>query len=203
VTTSSSCILARFPCGCGRSSIGESAHADRRCSPHHPRTAAVTTRRRSSNAEITSCMRTGGRCDVVGCGQWMGCSTPPLHHVSSEPFPPPPSEPPSTRLVFAQAHQHSDISLSPSPTNPHLPPIMLLEPGSQVEVWRKERIESKRARPLVVIGGGLARLEVGVDKVDAEVSRVTFLLLGVGAGEADGSALRTTCPNLTLFHWWP
>jgi len=37
---------------------------------------------------------------------------PPLHHVSSEPFPPPPSAPPSTRLAFAQAHQHSDISSS-------------------------------------------------------------------------------------------
>ena len=37
---------------------------------------------------------------------------PPLHHVSSEPFPPPPSAPPSTRLAFAQAHQHSEISSS-------------------------------------------------------------------------------------------
>ena len=45
--------------------------------------------------------------------------------------------------------------------------------------------------PLVVVGGGLTRLEVGVDEVDAEaearrVSRVTLLLLGVGAGEVDG-----------------
>ena len=45
-TSLSSCVLARFPCGCGRrSSIGVSAHcrrhADRRCSPHHPRIAAA------------------------------------------------------------------------------------------------------------------------------------------------------------------
>jgi hypothetical protein len=47
------------------------------------------------------------------------------HHVSSEPFPPPPSAPPSTRLSFATAHTRSDISSSepessdpPSPT-PH------------------------------------------------------------------------------------
>ncbi|KAH9000927.1 Dcp1-like decapping family-domain-containing protein [Lactarius hatsudake] len=52
--------------------------------------------------------------------------TPPfLHHVSSEPFPPPPSAPPSTRLSFATAHSRSDVSSSepessdpPSPT-PH------------------------------------------------------------------------------------
>lgn len=52
--------------------------------------------------------------------------TPPFpHHVSSEPFPPPPSAPPSTRLSFATAHSRSDISSSepessdpPSPT-PH------------------------------------------------------------------------------------
>ncbi|KAI0263109.1 Dcp1-like decapping family-domain-containing protein [Gloeopeniophorella convolvens] len=47
------------------------------------------------------------------------------HHVSSEPFPPPPSAPPSTRLSFAQAHPRNDPSSSepessdpPSPT-PH------------------------------------------------------------------------------------
>jgi hypothetical protein len=54
-------------------------------------------------------------------------STPPFpHHVSSEPFPPPPSVPPSTRLAFATAHLHGDVSSSepdfssdpPSPT-PH------------------------------------------------------------------------------------
>jgi hypothetical protein len=52
--------------------------------------------------------------------------TPPFpHHVSSEPFPAPPSAPPSTRLAFATAHPHSDLSSSepessdpPSPT-PH------------------------------------------------------------------------------------
>ncbi|KAI9444146.1 Dcp1-like decapping family-domain-containing protein [Lactarius indigo] len=52
--------------------------------------------------------------------------TPPFpHHVSSEPFPPPPSAPPSTRLSFATAHTRSDVSSSepessdpPSPT-PH------------------------------------------------------------------------------------
>lgn len=52
--------------------------------------------------------------------------TPPFpHHVSSEPFPPPPSAPPSTRLSFATAHSRSDVSSSepessdpPSPT-PH------------------------------------------------------------------------------------
>ncbi|KAI9462791.1 Dcp1-like decapping family-domain-containing protein [Lactarius psammicola] len=50
--------------------------------------------------------------------------TPPFpHHVSSEPFPPPPSAPPSTRLSFATAHSRSDVSSSepessdpPSPT---------------------------------------------------------------------------------------
>ena len=49
---------------------------------------------------------------------------PPLpHHVSSKPFPPPPSAPPSTRLAFATAHLRTDISSSepessepPSPT---------------------------------------------------------------------------------------
>ena len=54
--------------------------------------------------------------------------TPPFpHHVSSEPFPAPPSAPPSTRLAFATAHAPSDISSSepessdpPSPTpTPH------------------------------------------------------------------------------------
>ena len=37
---------------------------------------------------------------------------PPAHHVSSEPFPPPPSVPPSTRLAFASAHPRSDFSSS-------------------------------------------------------------------------------------------
>src|SRR5712691_5984816 len=50
---------------------------------------------------------------------------PPLHHVSSVPFPPPPSAPPSTRLAFAQAHQHSDITSSEpessEPTSPTYP----------------------------------------------------------------------------------
>ena len=72
--------------------------------------------------------------------------TPPLpHHVSSEPFPPPPSAPPSTRLAFATAHLRSDISSSepeaseppsptchtaatlihsPQPTNSQLPQIL-------------------------------------------------------------------------------
>jgi hypothetical protein len=72
--------------------------------------------------------------------------TPPLpHHVSSEPFPPPPSAPPSTRLAFATAHPRSDISSSepepsespsptchsavtlihsPQPTNSQLPQIL-------------------------------------------------------------------------------
>jgi hypothetical protein len=71
---------------------------------------------------------------------------PPLpHHVSSEPFPPPPSAPPSTRLAFATAHLRSDISSSepessepesptchtaaqlihsPQPTNSQLPQIL-------------------------------------------------------------------------------
>ena len=52
--------------------------------------------------------------------------TPPFpHHVSSEPFPAPPSAPPSTRLSFATAYSRSDVSSSepessdpPSPT-PH------------------------------------------------------------------------------------
>jgi hypothetical protein len=49
--------------------------------------------------------------------------TPPLpHHVSSEPFPPPPSAPPSTRLAFATAHLRSDISSSePEPSEPPSP----------------------------------------------------------------------------------
>ena len=49
----------------------------------------------------------------------------PLHHVSSLPFPSPPSGPPSTHLAFSQPHQHSDISLRPSPPNPHLSSIVL------------------------------------------------------------------------------
>lgn len=76
----------------------------------------------------------------------MPAPTPPLpHHVSSEPFPPPPSAPPSTRLAFATAHLRSDISSSepepsespsptchtavtlihsPQPTNSQLPQIL-------------------------------------------------------------------------------
>ncbi|KAI0305213.1 Dcp1-like decapping family-domain-containing protein [Multifurca ochricompacta] len=54
----------------------------------------------------------------------MPAPTPPFpHHVSSEPFPPPPSAPPSTRLAFATVHPPSDLSSSepessepPSPT---------------------------------------------------------------------------------------
>ena len=48
---------------------------------------------------------------------------PPLpHHVSSEPFPPPPSAPPSTRLAFATAHLRSDISSSePESSEPESP----------------------------------------------------------------------------------
>jgi hypothetical protein len=42
--------------------------------------------------------------------------TPPSsHHVSSEPFPPPPSVPPSTRLAYASAHPHSDVSSEHDP----------------------------------------------------------------------------------------
>jgi len=61
----------------------------------------------------------------------------------------------------------------------------------------------------MVVGGGLTRLEVGVDEGDAEaeakrVSRVTLLLPGVGAGEADGMRVGgTTCPSPTQFNWWP
>ena len=49
--------------------------------------------------------------------------TPPLpHHVSSEPFPPPPSAPPSTRLAFATAHLRTDISSSePESSEPESP----------------------------------------------------------------------------------
>jgi len=53
------------------------------------------------------------------------------------------------------------------------------------------KIVPRRARPLVVIGDGLTRLEVGMDRADGgagvnRVPMVTFLLLGGGAGEADG-----------------
>ena len=62
--------------------------------------------------------------------------TPPLpHHVSSEPFPPPPSAPPSTRLAFATAHLRSDISSSepepsesPSPTCHTAPATLIHSP---------------------------------------------------------------------------
>jgi hypothetical protein len=49
--------------------------------------------------------------------------TPPFHHVSSEPFPPPPSAPPSMRLAYASAHPHSDVSseTDPQPDSPELP----------------------------------------------------------------------------------
>ena len=51
--------------------------------------------------------------------------TPPFpHHVSSEPFPlaPPPSAPPSTRLTFATAHLHGDVSSSePESPDPSIP----------------------------------------------------------------------------------
>jgi len=43
---------------------------------------------------------------------------------------------------------------------------------------------------LAVAGGVFTRLEVGVDEADAKrVSTVTLLLLGFGAGEADGMSL--------------
>src|SRR5260221_2068061 len=57
------------------------------------------------------------------------------------------------------------------------------------------KIASRGARPLlVVVGGVFTRLEVGVDEADVEaeakwVSRLTLLLSGVGAGEADGMRL--------------
>ena len=64
------------------------------------------------------------------------------------------------------------------------------KPGGVAEA----KIVSRRARPLVVIGGGSTRLEVRVDGADAEadakrVSRVTLPFVWVGAGEADGISL--------------
>ena len=52
----------------------------------------------------------------------------------------------------------------------------------------------------MVVGGGVTRLGVGVDEVDAEaeirrVSRATLLLLGVAAGAADGMSFEDSLSN--------
>jgi len=46
---------------------------------------------------------------------------PVAHHVSTEPFPPPPSVPPSTRLAYATAHLRSHISSEPESSDPPSP----------------------------------------------------------------------------------
>lgn len=59
VTPSSSRILAWFPHGCSRSSVG-GRHAGCCCSPCHPCIAVATMRRCSSSIKATSCVRTSG-----------------------------------------------------------------------------------------------------------------------------------------------
>ena len=57
------------------------------------------------------------------------------------------------------------------------------------------KIESRRVRPLlVVVDGGVTRLDEGVDEADAEaeakrVSRVTLLFGVLGGGDAAGMSL--------------
>ena len=55
-------------------SLFDRRRADRRYSPHHPRTAAAITQCCSSNAKIMSCMRTSRSCDVGACGEWISCA---------------------------------------------------------------------------------------------------------------------------------
>jgi hypothetical protein len=75
VTSPSSCFLLRFACGSGLSSIGESTSwrssllstspSYRRC---EEATLLVRLGGMPSSAEITSCVRICGSCEVVGCG---------------------------------------------------------------------------------------------------------------------------------------
>ncbi len=81
VTSPSSCFLLRFACGFGRSSIGESASCRSSLlstSPSYRRCEDATLLVRlggmPSSAEITSCVRICGSCDVVGCGECIRCA---------------------------------------------------------------------------------------------------------------------------------
>ena len=81
VTSPSSCFLLRFACGFGRSSIGESASCRSSLlstSPSYRRCEDATLLVRlggmPSSAEITSCVRICGSCDVVGCGESISCA---------------------------------------------------------------------------------------------------------------------------------
>jgi hypothetical protein len=61
-------------------------------------------------------------------------------------------------------------------------------------VWRCGGSKDGIKEGKTLVEGLVTMLEVGVDESDVEaeakrVSRVTFLLLGVGAGEADGMSL--------------
>ncbi|KAI0291021.1 hypothetical protein BC826DRAFT_1106186 [Russula brevipes] len=59
---------------------------------------------------------------TVGDQRTFPAPTPPFpHHVSSEPFPSPPSAPPSTRPAFAAAHPPSDIISEPESSEPPSP----------------------------------------------------------------------------------
>ena len=80
VTSPSSCFPLRFACGFGRSSIGESASCRSSLlstSPSYRRCEDATLLVRlggiPSSAEITSCVRICGSCDVVGCGESIRC----------------------------------------------------------------------------------------------------------------------------------
>jgi len=77
----SSCLLAGFPCGRGRSSIGKSASCVSSLlstSSSHQRCDGTMLLVRldgiPSSAEITSCVRFCGSCDVVGRRESMSCA---------------------------------------------------------------------------------------------------------------------------------
>ena len=62
----SPCLLARFTCSYDSSSVSKSASCG---SPLLVRPGDIP-----SGAEITSCMRINGSCDVVSCGEWISCT---------------------------------------------------------------------------------------------------------------------------------
>ena len=81
VMSLSSCVLARFPCGCGQSLIGESASCGSSLlftSPSYQRCEDAPPPVRlggiPSTVEITSCVRISGSCDVMGSREWMSCA---------------------------------------------------------------------------------------------------------------------------------
>ena len=65
-TPPSPCLLAQFTCGYNSSLVSKSASCGL---PLLVRPGDIP-----SGAEITSCMRINGSCDVVSCGEWISCT---------------------------------------------------------------------------------------------------------------------------------